>query len=161
MPDYEHLAQAMNRDGLDGLIALGIKNAMYLGNHVDFERWESGPDALAGLVTVMIPTGTSFKISGLNEPAPFPGETYDCDHLLSSRVRMVADELKKRRLDHVRIGIDLDHSPASAVDYLRGALPNCEFVAADVLILQMRAKKSLTEISYIREAVHIAEESVH
>jgi len=159
MLDFTRLHSLMDAAGIEALIAVGQRNAMYLTGYVDMERWWNDVNGIALQIPVVAFPDKSFMIGGLFERTDFPGENYDCDQTLEARLLFAAEQLKRRNLDRATIGIDMDYAPIVASILLRDCLPEARFVPADVLLARMRSVKSPQELSYIKTAVSIGEEA--
>lgn len=75
-------------------------------------------------------------------------------------VRTIADTLAEKGLDRARIGMEIgpDARLGMSLPYfhqLREALPHCEFVDCEELLVEVRAVKSPAEIACIRRACEI------
>ncbi len=85
------------------------------------------------------------------------------DHYVQSTERhpmdVLAQILATRRLDQLRIGVEMDNYWFTAAAYgaLHRHLPNARFVDATALVNWQRAVKSPTEIDYMRKAARIVE----
>lgn len=85
------------------------------------------------------------------------------DHYVQSPERhpmdYLAEQLRERKLDSLRTGVELDNYYFSAAAYasLTRNLPNASFVDATALVNWQRAVKSGQELSYMRNAARIVE----
>jgi ectoine hydrolase len=85
------------------------------------------------------------------------------DHFIQSTVyhpmQDLADQLKARGFDGVRIGVEMEnyYYSAKAHDVLVNSLPNATFVDATAIVNWQRLVKSDEEIVFIRKAARISE----
>lgn len=89
------------------------------------------------------------------------------DHYVQSLVRhpmdYVAEVVRKHRLDHGVIGVEMDAYYFSALSYyrLQAGLPDARFVNAQLLVNWVRLVKSDQEMRYIKQAASIVTHTMH
>lgn len=143
--------------GLEALLTLDLRHSYYLTGYMDPETWLRDVQDLTTLLPVISFPDRSFVIGPQLDDNLFPGESYWCEMVLEKRLEMLVEQLAARRLHRSRIGLDMDYTPASVLTRLKDLLPEAEFVAADMLLYQLRAIKNADELTYIRKAVDISE----
>lgn len=149
----------MDAVGIQALIALGNKNAVYLAGNSHMTRWELSEDSPALLIPVVALPDKSFVIGGYSKESELPGEHYDCEQVVEARLDLLIEQLKARNLDESTIGIDMDTAPARPLLLLGERLPGARFVPADGILARMRSVKSPQELECIKKAVSIGEEA--
>lgn len=144
---------------MEALIVLGEKNAAYVAGSAYMNRWTLVEDGPAMLIPVVAFPDKSFLIGAFPGQTEFAGEHYDCEQIVQARLFLLIEQLKTRHLQNAIIGIDMDTSPASAIELLRGHLPSSRLIAADSILARMRSVKSPQELACIKKAVSIGEEA--
>jgi Xaa-Pro aminopeptidase len=89
------------------------------------------------------------------------GQCYEGDEIASlSIAARMAEVLKQRNLDALRIAVELPSLPADAFELLKDRLPHAEFVDAVPMMDKLRAVKSPEEIERIREGTKKNQEAL-
>ena len=166
MVSSERLTTLMDEYGLDVLIIVGNKNALYFcGSCVDDEVLTDTAQGLCGPNHVIAPPDNSFSLRMPLEVTRLPSELFPSEahpkipYFVEHKNAIIVEQLKKRRLDRARIGVDMGHCPASTLRYLQSALPNADFVDGELLVMRLRAVKTHDEIDKIQKATDIAEQA--
>jgi Xaa-Pro dipeptidase len=157
------LVRAMGEAALDAVIAISPENFAYLTGFLSptqpLMRWRHAmalvtADGQTSLVSVDMEQSTiRAKASPGTEIAVWREFQFDAMNVL-------ADVLRKHRLEACRIGIEMDYLPAGDFAALVQLLPQARFVPAQRLFSRLREIKSLAEIEILRRLSRIADRSI-
>ena len=158
MADFPLITRLMEKQGLDALLTLGMRNCAYLAGDVTEEPWLNEPQGLGAWMTCIAPPDKSFAIGG-NRMADFdmPLDRLRPDQTRDARLQVVAEEIRARKLGQGRIGLDMDYAAISDLAKLQEFLPNVQFEAADMLLARVRSMKTPRELAWIQKAVAASE----
>ena len=158
MADFPLITRLMEKQGLDALLTLGMRNCAYLAGDVTEEPWLNEPQGLGAWMTCIAPPDKSFAIGG-NRMADFdmPLDRFRPDQTRDARLQVVAEEIQARKLGQARVGLDMDYAAISDLAKLRELLPNVQFEAADMLLARARSMKTPRELDWIKKAVAASE----
>jgi len=157
------IREYLDREHLDAFIPWKVPHLAYLMNYYDPLHaeisWEEGVGVL-----VIPREGEAFivgqceSVAGLSEFGVAPwwlGERHTTKRPGLNALRGTGEFLKKMGLASGRIGLEFKWTPAAACDFFRSALPDVEFVAADVLVPRMRFIKTTREHELLKRAAEI------
>ena len=157
MADFVRITQSMAEQGLDALLALGMRNCAYLAGAVSEGPWLNEPQGLAPWMTCLIPPDRSFTFGSRLRDTDLPVDSLAPDHSRAARLTALAEQMRQRGLGTARIGLDMDFAAVSDLERLRELLPEATFVSADLLLADARARKTPQEIQWLRKAIAASE----
>ncbi len=180
--DPARAAAVLERESLDGLLALTLDNVQYL---TGFRPWHAG---VSGGAAVLEPSGERTLVVGAWEAARAAAQTRadgtevfevptwieidDLEALQAGRTAVrpkpvqldlavsadvVAAALRRHGLSRGRIGVELDALTAAEASALAGAAPEVELVDASGAFYDLRAVKHPAEIDLLRRATRVAD----
>lgn len=159
------MRQYMERERLDAFIPTKIVHIAYLMNYYDSAHTDISWEEFAS-VLVVPRSGDAFAV-GTHEhmanPAVAPWwlkERYAGGPPGIAAWESAARVMAKKGLDKGRIGIERKTMPVAIHDCLRHALPNAEFVSADLVVPQIRFIKTARERELMRKAANLAVRSM-
>ena len=157
------LRAGMERQKLDAFIPWKGAHLAYLTNYYDMVHMSIPWDEM--IAVLVIPLAAEAFIVGEHQSwagAPEFGvapwwlaERHSAMRPGRNALERTVELLREKGLAGSRIGIEPKWMPLAAYDYLRSALPNVEFVAADLLVPQVRFIKTRREQHLLREAAQI------
>mgnify|MGYP006288093475 CR=1 FL=1 len=161
--DSERLFSLLDSQSIDLLIVSSRHNTRYLtgGYFYPLFVWDSHTRRTQHLSFLAVQRGSlesSFFVGRPNERAVMSEAEVWVDPVIEApaigiirSVETLVDELRKRRLDRARIGLELASIPAAAYLALQKALPHAEFVDALPVLDPLRAVKLPDELDIIRD----------
>jgi len=153
----------LEREKLDAFMPWKMQHLAYLTNHFDMlhmsvlweQRW----------AILVIPRADDAFIAGGHVPVAGHPESGVAPWWLAERhsggrpgrdaLVQTVNILKKKGLDKGRIGIETKWMPVAAHDYFRTALPDAEFVSADLLVPQIRFIKTEREQALLKKSAEL------
>jgi Xaa-Pro aminopeptidase len=153
---------AMDRAGLDAVVAISPENFAYLTGFVvpsqaDL-RWRHaaavlGADGGEGILCVDMEETTVRDRAGETEIRVW-GEFTD------NPMAVLADLLGDLGLDTARIGVEFDYLPAGDLRDLEGRLPLASFVSAEAMMNGLRQIKTADELDLLRRLSRISDTAI-
>ena len=119
MADFVRITQSMAEQGLDALLALGMRNCAYLAGAVSEGPWLNEPQGLAPWMTCLIPPDRSFTFGSRFRDTDLPVDSLAPDNSRAARLTALADEMRQRGLARARIGLDMDFAAVSDLERLK------------------------------------------
>ncbi len=158
MADFPSITRLMEKQGLDALLTLGMRNCAYLAGDVTEEPWLNEPQGLGAWMTCIAPPDKSFAIGG-SRMADFdmPLDRLRPDQTRDARLQVTAEEIQARKLGQARVGLDMDYAAISDLAKLQEFLPAVQFESADMLLARARSMKTPRELDWIKKAVAASE----
>ena len=164
---YERAWRAMEKAGLDALVAYSAGNQFWLTGYLGSLSAKRFPEFSHDVLfpKVVLPRGEAPVIVGFQMPAEtFANETHIEDiravgvPVERTRPAAIRAVLEAHGIDRGRIGVDFDafgSIKVSEFENLRTELPSAELVDATDQIYRLRMIKSAAEVSFLRTAVEI------
>jgi len=157
--DVTKINSFMIQHGLDAVLSTNRITGAYLTNLMRFPYYTFQRENFP-LFPVFLRTGGSFVVGNVGDFLPTSMRPAWIDEFYSPPSSMheeclalLTQTLRAKGLEAARIGIDIDSVPAKVLSSLQAALPNAEFVAADLLFFQLRAKKTDKEVEILKAAL--------
>ncbi|TFG64415.1 MAG: aminopeptidase P family protein [Spirochaetales bacterium] len=161
--DAAKLAELMKEAGVELLLASTRHNTRYLtgGYYYPLYMWDAHARRTQYLSFVCIPRGSlddSFFVGRpgeeevMAEADAWPGLCYEAEKITSlSTAARTVEVLKERKLDALRIALELPSVPADVFGILKDQLPRAEFFDAVPIMDKLRAVKRPGEVKKIRD----------
>lgn len=148
---YERLKKVLEKEKLDVVVALSPENTLYFAETYILTQ-ASIRDRLE--IAVLPLEKEPYMIGCSIEQPTIESETWITDRyfyteFLENPIEILADVLKKRGLDHGKIGIELDYLSASYYKDLVRCLPYAEFVPCANIFGKVRMIKEPEEIELL------------
>lgn len=158
------MREYMDREGLDAFIPTKIPHVAYLLNYYDCLHAQILWEEMAGVLVVprsgdAFLVGTHAHLAGAPEAGVAPWwlkERHGGGRPGITAWETTATLMKEKGLHKGRIGIERKAMPIAVYDRLRELLPDVTFVAADLVVPQIRFIKTEREIGLLREAASLA-----
>ena len=170
--DSARLFAMMEESGVELLLASTRHNIRYLtgGYYYPLYMWDPHARRTQYLSFACIPrhcldecffVGRPGENEVMQEADVWPGQCYESEKIGSlSTAARIAEVLKQRNLDALRIAVELPSLPADVFGLLKDRLPAAEFVDAVPIMDRLRAVKSPDEIERIREGAKKNQEAL-
>jgi len=160
--NVEEFERALDKSGLDAVIANSLPNVFYTSGALIFTQVEI-PDRLA--FTVLPRTGDEVLIVCNLEESLSREETWIQDvrsyvEFAESPISLLVDVLKEKGLSAGRIGIEKTRLSASCYEELAEALPKARFEPCDGLFRAVRSIKTPGEIERFAQAALATEQAI-
>lgn len=160
--NVEEFERALERSGLDAVIASSLPNVFYTSGALIFTQVEI-PDRLA--LTVLPRRGDEVLIVCNLEESLSREETWIQDvrsyvEFAQSPISLLADVLKEKRLSAGRIGIEKTRLSVACYEELAEALPRARFEPCDGLFRAVRSIKTRGEIERFAHAALVTERAI-
>ena len=151
---YDRVKSLMREQGLDAVVAVSPENVFYMAETF-IETQKSLRDRLA--IALLPLEADPVMIGCVIERNTIEHETWIRDkrfyfEFRESPVRFLADAIREKKLEHGRIGIELDYLSALYYTELREYLPDTEFIPCVKLFEHVRAVKDAGEIELLAHA---------
>jgi len=159
----------LEKEKIDAFIPSKPQHIGYLTNYYDYLHTTSIPwyEMISFLVVPLkndaFITGVDNHYAGLPEFGVAPWwlkERYTGGRPAQKGLEELVDILKKKGLERKRIGLEFNWIQMKVYEYLKSALPDAEFVSADLLIPQIRLIKTTREINLLKKSANIAMKSM-
>jgi Xaa-Pro dipeptidase len=160
--NVEEFERAIDKSGLDAVIANSLPNVFYTSGALIFTQVEI-PDRLA--LTVLPRTGNEVLIVCNLEESLSREETWIQDvrsyvEFAQSPISLLADVLKEKGLSASRIGIEKTRLSAACYEELAESLPRARFEPCDGLFRAVRSIKTRGEIERFGQAALATEQAI-
>lgn len=157
--DISRINCFMEEHDLDAVLSTNLHTGVHLANLNRFHLLTFQRDNFP-LFPVFLRTGASFVVGNIGDFLPaamrpaWIDEFYDPpSSMFEDCLALLTQTLQAKGLGAARVGIDRDSVSAKVLNSLQVALPDTEFVAADVLFFQLRAKKADKEVEILKAAL--------
>jgi len=161
-PEIHHrqlrLYQELQNKNLDALLLNPSPSLVYLtGLHFHLSErpvvaWFIPEQPLI----IVLPKLEALKVEGL----PFPIEAFTYDEDPATWGDVFRQAVHHTRLDRARIGVEPRWLRLLEYNLLHPVLPNAVFEDGSALLAELRMQKDEAEVSLMRQAVHIAQQSL-
>ena len=151
---YEKCKEHMQTEGLDATIAISPENVLYFSEAYIMTQTDLR-ERLA--ITVMPIESDPVMIACTVEKNTVEEETWIADkryytEFLQSPIELLVEVLKEKKLEHKKIGIELNYLMAHYYKELVESLPNTQFVACARIFDKVRMIKEEEEIEILANA---------
>jgi Xaa-Pro aminopeptidase len=158
------MCEYMELERLDAFIPTKTTHLAYLLNYFDYVHAQIPWEEMAAALAVprnghAFAVGDHYVIAGNPKAGLAPWWLKERYHGGRPGIRAwekTASLIAKKGLDKGRIGIERKTMPVAIYDLLRNALPDAQFVSADLLVPQMRFIKTKREVELLRKAANLA-----
>ena len=154
--------RAMAERGLDALIAISPENVTYTTGVVvpsqSLMRWRHAiavvtSDEQVAMVVIDMEETTVRTHGGVKDLRVYREFTED-------PVDTLSEVLTDLRLEHAKIGMEMEYIPGKDLATLQRKLPHALFVAADVIFHELRQIKSGEELSLLRTLSKVTDKAI-
>ncbi len=154
--------KAMAEEGLDALISISPENVTYTAGFVvpsqPLMRWRHAIcivtcDGRVSMIVIDMEETTVKAHGGIDEVRVYREFTEDpMDRLCEALVNL--------KLDHAKLGMEMEYLPARDLMTLKSKLPVADFVAADGLFNKLRQVKTREELDLLRSLSRITDKAI-
>ncbi|HEY7167712.1 MAG TPA: Xaa-Pro peptidase family protein [Candidatus Binatia bacterium] len=158
----EKLANAIRRNGLDALVAISPENVTYVSGFVvpsqALMRWRHAicvitANGRVSMVAIDMEATTVRAHAGIDDLRIYREFTDD-------PMDRLADALTDLRLDHGKIGIEMEFVPALDFATLQKRLPTIQWTPADALFNKARQVKTPGELDLLRSLSKLTDKAI-
>lgn len=154
-------AQAMEAEGLDGLIAMSPENFAYVAGFVvpshPILRWRHA-------AVVMTPDATSLYAVDMEASTVRALEPQTdvrvWEEFAEDAMPVLARLLEDMGLETARVGVETDYLPARDMEQLTGLLPNVQWHPAHTVFNRLRLIKTPRELELMRRLARITDRAI-